>query len=72
MAKLLTDAEWQAKMDELFDLQDRWLEVFGERLSIGFAVDIGQIPLIRLCLADRDQAPLENWIQSQMNQGRKL
>ena len=62
MARHLTLKELLDKKVELGDMADRWREVFGTPLAIGFVVGIAQIPIIKRCLRDHTEQPLHDYI----------
>lgn len=48
---------------DLETLDPEWQEIFGEPIPRGFGVMPAQVPIIRECIAQRSQAPLEAYIK---------
>lgn len=51
-------------LPDMFEVIDRWVEVFGETPPFGFEVTEGQIPILLLCIEKRSEEPLDNYIDS--------
>ena len=59
----MTDKPEYTEVD-LGALLESWLEMFSERLSIGYVIGPAQVPIIKECLKTRSQKPLEDYIDS--------
>ena len=51
-------------MDDLEALRPGWLETFGEDLPFGFEIQLAQVPMLRQCLREKSQAPLDAFIRT--------
>ena len=60
----MSAAEWGRRRSMLLDLQTEWKRVFGEEVGIGFEIGVAQVPLLERCLGERDQAPLQEYLQN--------
>lgn len=52
------------------ELSEQWSETFGEELVSGFEITEDQIPLLRKCIAQKSQRPLEDYIERELAKGR--
>ena len=56
-------------MDETFGWADlealdpEWIDIFGDTIPRGFGVGPAQVPILRECIEQRSQAPLEACIE---------
>lgn len=56
--------------EDLFDLREPWEETFGEALTYGFGIYPAQVPLLRQCIAERSQEPLNRYMAELIRDGR--
>ena len=51
-------------IDDLIDLRDKWEEVFGSPMPMGFEIGPNQVPILKKCLESGDQKPLIDYVES--------
>lgn len=49
-------------MDDLEALEPEWEKVFGDMMPKGFEITPDQVPVMRQCIDERSQAPLEAYV----------
>ena len=49
---------------DLWQLAPQWLETFGEELAMGFDIGPDEAPIIRQCLEQKSQQPLDDHMKS--------
>ena len=49
---------------ELLSLREPWEEVFGEPMPMGFEITGDQVHIIRQCIDQKSQKPLEDYVNS--------
>ena len=49
---------------EVEALRRKWEEVFGELMPWGFQIRLGQVPMLRKCVAERSKQPLIEYTKS--------
>lgn len=60
------DEDDRKAWEELDRLVKEWQDTFGDTLGYGFDITPDQIPLIKQCLREHDQAPLKRHIDAQL------
>ena len=56
--------------EELDELREDWMAVFGKSMPWGFEIGEEQIPLLRQCVERRSQEPLDRYVQALLSDGR--
>ena len=56
--------------DDLIALQAPWLATFGEPMPFGFQIGPNQVPILRQCLAEESQEPLDDFVAADIADGR--
>ena len=59
-----------ATAQEWVELSEQWSAVFGEDLPEGFVMEEAPDSLLRKCIDQRSQKPLDDWIKRKLADGR--
>ena len=49
---------------EVLDLMAEWQAIFGEPMPWGFEVGENEIPILRQCIKQKSQQPIEDFVRS--------
>lgn len=49
---------------EVLDLMEEWRATFGEHMPWGFEVSQNEIPILRQCIEQKSQQPIEDFVRS--------
>ena len=57
-------------LNDIYEIQERWMIAFGERIGFGFDITIDDIPVLDECIKTRSQEPLEKMLSERLVEHR--